>query len=96
MKWKSLIQTDPSVSFLSGRHGTLHKHHVLHGTANRKKAEEDGLYVMLTVDEHQRLHDQGEYDNELKQIAEREWIKHYGSVEQFIKRYGRNYLYDEY
>ena len=45
MKWKSLIQTDPSVSFLSGRHGTLHKHHCLHGTANRRKAEQDGLLL---------------------------------------------------
>ena len=63
MKWKSIMQETPDRSYLSGRFGVLHKHHCIHGF-NRTKAEEDGLYVMLTVDEHRRLHDKGEYDIE--------------------------------
>lgn len=93
MRWKSIIQDDCDSSYLSGRRGVLHKHHCLHGTANRKKAEQDGCYVMLTMDEHRRLHDTGKHDLELKQIAEKCWLEHYGgTIDDFRQRYGVNYI----
>ena len=92
MKWKSIIQDVPDRSYLSGRFGVLHKHHCLHGPY-RSKAEKDGLYVMLLAEEHRRLHDNGDYDLELKQVAERAWLKKYGgSIDEFRKRYGSNYI----
>lgn len=91
-KWKSIIQKDPSCSYLSGAYGVLHKHHCIHGTANRKKAEEDGLYVMLTMEEHRNLHDRGDYDEELKKIAQQAWMEKNGTADDFRKRYGRSYL----
>ena len=90
MKWKSIMQETPDRSFLSGRFGVLHKHHCIHGY-NRKKAEEDGLYVMLTVDEHRRLHDKGEYDMYLKQKAQEMWMQKFGDEESFRERYGKSY-----
>ena len=84
------MQDDPSRS-ITGRFGILHKHHCLHGPF-RSKAEQDGLYVMLTVDEHRRLHDSGEMDLELKQAAQRAWMEKNGSTTDFIARYGKNYL----
>lgn len=90
MRWKSIIQQCPDRSYF-GRFGTLQKHHCLHGPY-RTKAEQDGLYVMLTVQEHRDLHDKGINDLELKMIAERAWLDKYGNVDDFIKRYGRNFL----
>lgn len=71
----------------------LHKHHVWHGTGNRKCAEEDGLFVKLCLYCHKNLHDKGIYDKYLMAIGERAWLKHYNkSIEDFIKRYGKNVL----
>lgn len=92
MKWRSIMQDDPCRSYLSGRYGILHRHHCIHGPY-RKKAEQDGLYVMLTLDEHRRLHDRGDHDRELKAAAQRAWMAHFhGSVEDFRARYGASYL----
>ena len=40
-----------------------------------------------------RLHQQQEYQLELKQLAEKVWLEHYGkTVEDWIERYGKNFL----
>jgi hypothetical protein len=39
------------------------------------------------------LHLNGEHKEELQQLAEKTWLEHYNkTVEDFIKRYGKNYL----
>lgn len=39
------------------------------------------------------IHFNKEFDLEVKQAAERRWLEYYGgTIEDFIKRYGRNYL----
>ena len=91
MRWKSIMQDTPDRSYLSGRFGVLHKHHCIHGP-NRKKAEQDGLYVMLTIDEHRRLHDLGENDLLLKEEAQRAYEKTIGSRDDFRARYHISYL----
>lgn len=68
-------------------------HHMIHGTANRKLADEDGLTCRLCHECHMNLHSTGVHDGELKVEAERMWLKNTGkTIEDFIKRYGRNYL----
>lgn len=75
----------------------LHKHHTLYGTANRKKAEEDGCWVWLCA-RHHNMSDDGvhfnkEFDMELKQLSEQKWLeKNNKEISDFIKRYGKNYL----
>lgn len=67
-------------------------HHCIHGS-NRKLADDDGLTVWLCRECHHRLHSLGEYDNDLKKIAQAAWEA--GKEEArhaFIRRYGRNYL----
>ena len=90
---KSIIQDEScKVCYLCGGYGS-DRHHCLHGTANRKKADEDGLTVMLCHDCHMKLHDTGLNDRYLQRQAETRWIEHYkSSIEEFIKRYGKNYL----
>lgn len=70
-------------------------HHCISGTANRKLADEDGLTVRLCRRCHDRLHSNGEYKKELQIIAEQKWLEYYDKiVEDFIDRYGKNFLYD--
>lgn len=64
----------------------------MHGSANRKKADEDGLTVLLCADCHMDLHDHGIGDRLLMQVAQSCWEQKYGSREDFIKRYGKSYL----
>lgn len=76
--------------------GDLEVHHCLHGTANRRLAEEDGLLVNLCIDCHRQLHEHGTNDKELMQDAERHWLKYnMEKVPGFIARYGKNYLEEE-
>lgn len=72
--------------------GTDH-HHMVYGTANRKLSDEDGLWCWLCHDHHMMLHQHGFYKDELIQLAEKSWLEYYGkTVDDFIKRYGKNYL----
>ena len=71
----------------------VEKHHCWHGTANRKLAEVDGLWVWLCRDHHQRLHDRGEHDRELMRTAEYAWMVHTGLGEEaFRLRYGKSVI----
>ena len=75
----------------------LEFHHCIFGK-NRKKADEDGLTVWLCYEHHRGnmgVHSKNghEFDLQLKQIAEKRWCEFYGKTkEQFIRRYGKNYL----
>ena len=93
----SIIKTAKSCYFC-GSERNLEKHHAMHGTANRKLAERDGLWVWVCPDCHRGTygvhgkHGHGK-DMTLKMAAEYAWIKHNNKTEKdWIKRYGKNYL----
>jgi len=87
----SIIHTG-DCCFICGQWGQ-EVHHCLHGTANRKLADEDGLTVKLCRRCHANLHDKGYFDRELQKIAQTKWMEHYGKSEyEFLKRYGKSYL----
>lgn len=86
---ESIIQKEREC-YLCGRSYPLHRHHVLHGF-NRKKADQDGLTVYLCIDCHIALHQLGFHDRELKKVAQEAWEHRYGTTEDFVKRYGKNY-----
>ncbi len=90
---ESIIHTENTEScYLCGQYAT-DRHHVMHGTANRKLADKDGLTVMLCHDCHMRLHDKGNFDKELQKIGQKAWMEYYGkTANEFRKRYGKNYL----
>ena len=71
----------------------VHEHHMCHGTAKRALADEDHLVCGLCAYCHQLLHDKHYHDLDLIQDAERAWLEHNNSsIEEWIKRYGKNYL----
>ena len=68
-------------------------HHCIHGTANRKLADKDGLTVRLCSTCHRNLHDKGNFDRELQRLAQVRWMEYYQKSEaEFRKRYGKSYL----
>lgn len=71
----------------------LERHHCLHGTANRRLAEREGLWVWLCRDCHERVHQNHDMDTRFKERAQRKWMEKNGkSKEDFMKIFGRNYL----
>lgn len=93
---KSIICND-KVCWVCGTIYNLHLHHTLYGVRNRKKADQDGLVVWLCGKHHNQsndgVHFNKELDTRLKEISEQAWLDHYGkTVEDFIKRYGKNYI----
>jgi len=96
---KSIIQDDYTKCFLCGANGSydhLEEHHVF-GGANRKLSEKDGMKVRLCGNKCHRngkmsVHHDAITSIKLKRIAQMIWIKKYGSKEDFMKRYGKNYL----
>lgn len=77
----------------------LHKHHFMHGTANRKLAEQYGLYAYLCEAKHhehgpESAHGNPAVDLMLKQIAQRRFEAIYGH-EKWMQVFGKNYLEEE-
>ena len=74
------------------------RHEIFEGrTGNRKKSIEDGLVIFITPEQHRTgknsIHLSPQEWIWLKEIGERTWIEYYDkTIEEFIKRYGRNYL----
>lgn len=81
----------------NGYSDPLDRHHIF-GGANRKNSEEDGLCVMLC---HAKCHQEGPDSahksertaRRLKVIGQRYAMLKLGmTMEQFMERYGKNYL----
>ena len=75
-----------------------HRHEAFFGVRNRQKSIDDGLIVFLTYENHEGtngVHGKNghELDVKIKKEAEKQWLMYYNkTIQDFIKRYGRNYL----
>ena len=91
---KSVLQSEKEC-FVCGTTLNLQDHHILFGS-NRKISERRGLKVWLCVHHHtgsnEAVHNNRELDLKLKRIAQEYYEKHYGTREDFIREFGRNYL----
>ena len=101
---KSILDTQKHICFLCGRYGPTEVHHIFGGTANRKLSEQDGLWVYLCPDCHNRppngvhfnpqtalwLHRIGQEAYE-KKMAEN-GLSADEARQAFMQRYGKNYL----
>lgn len=75
----------------------LHRHEVFFGVRNRQKSIDDGLVVFLTPELHNMSKKGVHYNKDFRDIMQKQaqmiWMLHYNkSTEDFIKRYGKNYL----
>jgi len=78
--------------------GVIEIHHIFFGNANHRLAEADGLVCPLCTYHHRNspggVHGGNkELDKELKVAAQKAYMEVTGcSTEDFIKRYGKNYI----
>lgn len=91
---KSIMQ-DEKECYLTGATEGLHKHHILHGTANRKKAEQWGCWCWLRWDWHNMtrysVHQDHNLDLKLKRECQMRFEALHGR-ETWMKVFGKNYL----
>lgn len=67
------------------------KHELLPGR-NRKNSMKYGFVLPLCVDCHRRLQDDSTFDKKWKQKAQTYFEENYGTREEFIEIFRRNYL----
>ena len=92
---RSILKTEKGTCYICHRSGFTHEHHIFHGTANRKKAEEWGMKVDVCPDCHNKIHTDPEWDSLLKEHGEHMWMIHYKKgIEEFIAVFGKSYLTD--
>ena len=73
----------------------VQKHHIMYGTANRKKADKDGYILPLCVDHHtggNGIHRNRGMALRWMELAQQHYERHKGTREDFIRDYGRSYL----
>lgn len=92
---RSLLQRNKAC-YVCGTTLNLHLHHIFYGTANRRLSDSDACVVYLCVYHHtgaKGVHNNRKLDLTLKARCQIEWQKQNNKTkEDFIKRYGRNYL----
>ena len=97
MKRYSIITNDLEHCIECGNKN-IELHEVMFGGRNRNKSIEDGLVIPLCKKYHHRgnlvgIHKDKELNLKYKKIAEERWLEYYNkNVDDFIKRYGKNYL----
>lgn len=92
---RSLLQRNKAC-YVCGTTFNLHLHHVFYGTANRRLSDADGCVIYLCLNHHtgaQGVHNNRKLDLTIKARCQMAWEKQNNkTTEDFIKRYGRNYL----
>lgn len=89
------MTTDMDHCFVCGK-SPVQIHHCIYGTSGRKLSDSDGLFVPLCMDHHtgskNGVHGQNyALAAALKMQAQKEYEKTH-SRDDWMKRYGRNYL----
>ena len=97
MKIEFSIMPDNMPKWSNKRFYNSHRHEVFFGVRNRQKSIDDGLVVFLLPELHNMsskgVHFNKDFDLELKKVGEKVWLNYYNkTINDFIKRYGKNYL----
>ena len=93
----SILQKE-KLCYVCGSPTNIHIHEVFFGK-NRQKSIEDGCCIYLCGKHHnqsnQGIHFNHDLDLKAKKEMEEKWLETYNkTIEEFIKRYGRNYIWD--
>jgi hypothetical protein len=89
---KSIITDIEDRCYLTGARGQLERHHIFGGNPNRKYSEQYGLHIMLTSEMHKAVHANKKLMRQLHEEGQRAFEGIYGTKEDFMKIFGRNYL----
>ena len=92
----SIMNNNPPL-WSNKRFADSHRHEIFFGKRNRTKSIKDGLVVFLRPELHNMsdlgVHFNRGFDLKLKIEGQKRWQEYYGKTkEDFLERYGRNYL----
>lgn len=93
---RSIIQ-DEKKCFICGNPYNLEAHHIFNGP-NRKLSEKYGLKIWLCKPHHtgdKGVHFDEDLKRQIKQLGQTVFEAEYGSREDFLRIFGKNYLGDE-
>lgn len=92
-QFKSIMQ-DKKECYLTHVTYDLVVHHVMNGHAERKKSDQDGLVIYLNDSVHRYLHETHEGRQKMYELkaAAQEAYEETHSHEEWMRRYGKNYL----
>ena len=94
----SILNSQKGTCFLCGKHNRTEEHHIF-GGANRSLSEEYGLKVHLCMECHRTgknaVHNNKNTMDYLHRIGQEAFEHRIGSREEFIKIFGRNYLWEQ-
>jgi len=92
---KSVLTTDMKHCYICGSEN-IHLHHVF-GASNKRHSEEYGYIIPLHPAYHNMsnkgVHHNREFDLMFKRMAQSHFEKHYGSRDDFIKIFGKSWIY---
>ena len=92
---KSIIQTNKEC-YITGCTTGLHEHHIFEGNGRRKLSEKYGLKVWLIPELHNMSNNGVHYNKELdlliKRVGQNAFEEKFGTREDFIRIFGRNYI----
>lgn len=91
---KSIMQEDRRCLICGTPYG-LHRHHVFHGTANRKQSEKYGCWVWLCSRHHNgsanSVHLNAQMDQRLKMTVQAKFEETH-TREEFMQIFGKSWL----
>ena len=83
----------PSTLYSTKKVKGTEKHHIFGGVANRPKSEKYGLFIWLTLKQHDYLHAHPKEMIGIKKEAQKSFMKYYDkNVEEFIEIFGKSWL----
>ena len=83
----------PSTLYHTKKTKGCQKHHIFGGVANRPKSEKYGLFIWLTPEQHDYLHNHQKEMLGIKKEAQMSFMKYYNkTVDEFIEVFGRSWL----
>lgn len=100
---KSIVTDYEQISAFSGRQAEC-KHHLIFGVSGRGLADEDGLYIPLTNDEHNlsmhgtvnQIHGNPAAEKLSKMLGQACWEKHYIAETRCTEQDARNKFMKRY
>lgn len=87
---KSILHNE-MCCYVCGTTNWLEEHHIF-GGPNRKLSEKYGLKVFLCKRHHAEAHSDLYFRRTLQALAQQEWENEYGSRNDFMALFGRNYI----
>ena len=90
-KNNSILQDDPTICYICGRSGATDEHHIFNNPY-RDESDEDHMVIYLHRTCHRWLHLHPVSNLTMKRRGQTKWEETYGTREDFIARYGKNYL----